>query len=249
MIAMRKPDWTIADGTLSALKWFAILMMLVDHINLYVLYPKDMHQIELYILGRLAAPIFAVLVGYNLARPDSETTTQLGRTKRMMGWLLCFGVISYPIDLYVGPFKTWEPNILFTFLAGAATVYLIARVRASGGSRWKAGFKYFGIALFFILLGPLGEYGYSVSGTVVIVYLLRTAQSRLGRWVLFFMLLGSFSSFTVENQTIAALLALLPLGLALFMDIKRNLKGPRQFFYWFYPAHQLVLSAVSMLIA
>lgn len=248
-ITFRKPDWTIADGTLSVLKWFAILMMVLDHFNLYFLYPRELHQQELYILGRMAAPLFAVLVGYNLARPSADSSTQEARAKRMMLWLLGFGLLSYPIDIFVAPFKTLEPNILFSFLIAVVTVFFIMKIRSREDSPvWLDSVKYLGVFTMFALLGGIPEYGFSVTGTTVLVYLLASARSNTVKWFLLLPLLGSLHSFAVENESYGAMLAVLPLGLALFIDVSRNLKGPRQFFYWFYPGHQLLLSAASLLI-
>lgn len=249
-IALRRPDWTIADGTLSVLKWFAILMMLLDHFNLYYLFPRELHKQELYILGRIAAPLFAILVGYNLARPDSGTSTKEARAKRMMAWLLGFGLLSYPVDIFVAPFKTLEPNILFGFLHAVVTVFFIMKIRSKADSAaWLKVLKYTGVFAFFIVLGSIPEYGFSVTGTTVLAYLLASARSNTAKWLLLLPLLGSLHTFAFENQSYGAMLALFPLGLAMIIDVKRNLKGPRQFFYWFYPAHQLLLSAASMLIA
>ena len=59
----------LSPQAISAIKWLALLLMLVDHTNKYVL--AESHP-WMYAMGRSCAPLFAVVLGYNLA-------SQIGR--------------------------------------------------------------------------------------------------------------------------------------------------------------------------
>lgn len=49
----------IADGTLEVLKWLALLMMALDHINKYLL---DESSTTLFALGRMVMPLFSFVL-------------------------------------------------------------------------------------------------------------------------------------------------------------------------------------------
>lgn len=58
-----------SPGALESLKWLALGLMVIDHLNAYLWawrYPP------LYALGRLTFPLFAFVLAYNLARPGNE---------------------------------------------------------------------------------------------------------------------------------------------------------------------------------
>ena len=57
-----------SDGTVEALKWLALILMTVDHINKYLFNATLPMALE---LGRLCLPIFVILLAFNLARPDA----------------------------------------------------------------------------------------------------------------------------------------------------------------------------------
>lgn len=58
--------WTMADGSLAAIKWTALVLMVFDHVNKY-LYAEKLPVI--FQLGRIVMPMFGFVLAYNLARP------------------------------------------------------------------------------------------------------------------------------------------------------------------------------------
>jgi len=59
------PD-KISNGALEGLKYLALLFMIGDHVNKYLF---NATLPGLFELGRLAMPLFGIVMAYNLARP------------------------------------------------------------------------------------------------------------------------------------------------------------------------------------
>lgn len=117
------PRLVLADGTVEALKWLALIIMTGDHVNKY-LFNETLPV--LFELGRLALPTFVFILAYNLARPGQ---LERGTYTRAMTRLAVFGALaSVPFialgNLYAG---WWPLNVLFTLLTLSATLYLVER--------------------------------------------------------------------------------------------------------------------------
>ena len=123
--SQREP-WVMAEGTLQALKWGALLLMVLDHANKY-LYAERLPVI--FQVGRLVMPIFGFVLAYNLARPDALAR---GLHRRMMFRLALAGLAACPIVIILnGPLVSanpwWPLNILFTLWLVVAITFLIDR--------------------------------------------------------------------------------------------------------------------------
>ena len=108
---------TLSSSQQEALKWLAILSMLIDHLNQITFMG---HLSALSYFGRLAFPLFAFLIAYNLVRRDVAA-------RRYVSPLLIFGLLSQPI--YVWAFERSELNIFFTLLLGVLYVLLVQWLR------------------------------------------------------------------------------------------------------------------------
>jgi hypothetical protein len=119
-----------ADGTLEGLKWLALLLMTGDHVNKYLF---NGTLPVLYEAGRLAMPIFVLVLACNLARPMALADGAYGRTARR---LFLFGLLATPPFVALGGLLYgWYPlNILFTLLL--ITLTTAACERAAAGQRW-----------------------------------------------------------------------------------------------------------------
>jgi hypothetical protein len=96
----------LSNAQQEALKWLAIVTMTIDHIN-KILFQYDYPA--LLWIGRLAFPLFAFLIAYNLVVREVKPTRYL--------WpLLLFAVASQPILMWVT--KESTGNILFTLYLG-----------------------------------------------------------------------------------------------------------------------------------
>ena len=67
----------IAGCTLEALKWMALILMTVDHVNKYLLHDS---MPALFQAGRISMPLFVFVLAYNAARPDFFTSGAATRT-------------------------------------------------------------------------------------------------------------------------------------------------------------------------
>lgn len=118
---MRLPRLVVADGSVEALKWLALLLMTGDHVNKYLF---NGTVPLLFNAGRLALPIFCFVLAYNLARPD---TLQRGVYRRTLKRLALFGLAATPAFLALGGLWAgwWPLNVMFTLLAATAVLFLI----------------------------------------------------------------------------------------------------------------------------
>ena len=125
--------WAMADGSLEAIKWAALVLMVFDHVNKY-LYAEKLPVI--FQLGRIVMPMFGFVLAYNLARPDALARGVHGR---MMYRLTLMGLAASPMCIILnGMFVTasawWPLNILFMLLLVVSLTYLIDR----GGAKCYA---------------------------------------------------------------------------------------------------------------
>ena len=82
--------FTLAAGSREALKWAAAILMVLDHVNAHLLGAS--HPV-LYALGRLAFPLFAVVLAPNLATADRAAL------RRVLGRLGVFGLAAQPFTM------------------------------------------------------------------------------------------------------------------------------------------------------
>lgn len=117
MIAVARgwPRIRFASGTLEALKWLAFAAMCVAHCD-DVIYGGKLGLSST--VGRLAFPIFAVVLGYNLARPGID----LGKMAHRLALVAVLATPAYLVT--VGDGYVWPLNVLFTFLAVVAVVWV-----------------------------------------------------------------------------------------------------------------------------
>jgi hypothetical protein len=125
---MQLPRVEVSDGTLEALKWLALLLMVADHTNKYLLHDAS-HT--LFNAGRIAMPLFVFVLAYNLARPDAY---KRGAHSRTMKRLVLFGLLATPPFIALGGlFAEWWPlNILFALLSLMAIFYFLEQQTISG---------------------------------------------------------------------------------------------------------------------
>ena len=118
---MQLPRVVVSDGTIEALKWLALLLMVADHTNKYLLHDAS-HT--LFNAGRIAMPLFVFVLAYNLARPDAYKRGAHGRTMKR---LALFGLLATPPFIALGGLLAgwWPLNILFALLSLTAIIYCL----------------------------------------------------------------------------------------------------------------------------
>jgi len=204
-----------ADGTLEALKWLALALMVLDHVNTFLF---ERRLPGAYQAGRLVFPLFAFVLGCNLARPGAF---ERGLHVRVMARLALFALLATPAHwALVG--RWWPANILVTLLAATATVYGLQR-------RDLAGVGLAGAA--FLAGGLVGDY--FVPGVAMCTAAWHCARRprapRLALWV------AATASLWIVNFNFWALAAL-PIA---WIAARADLRVPRLrwVFYAFYPLH------------
>lgn len=213
--------FTIAEGSLEALKWLALVVMTADHVNAYF-FNWEIHA--LFDVGRLALPTFGFVFAYNLARPSMD----FDRLARIIKRLVLFGVLATPAYIYRHGY--WPFNVLFTLATFASLVYCM-----------KKGNQLYVLAaiLIFAFGGLFVEFWWFGLGYCLAAWHF-CRRPTFGRGVLVVMTCATLS---IINQSQYALLALLLIAGAAHIDLK--VKRQKELFYWFYPAHLTALAIAS----
>ena len=218
---MRK--WRILGVTASriaeALKWLALALMVLDHVNQYLCHSA---LPWVFPIARLSFPLFGFVLAYNLARPD---TISNGAAVRLMKRLATFALIAaIPHTILDG--RLFPLNILATLLVATGTVYLFEQ---GGLKRWHG-------ILVFVAGGCIVEGNWFAVAVCVTAY--RYCQSptvlRLSLLIASLAVLGLFIN---ANQWALAVLPVILIAPYVGISLKRQ----RHLFYWFYPAHLAVI--------
>lgn len=223
------PALALSSGTLEALKWLALLLMTLDHVNKHLLHASVP---ELFAAGRLALPLFGFVLGYNLARPGALASGGYSRTARR---LTIFGsVATIPFVALGGLGWGWWPlNIMATLLIATVCAWLI---EAGGPARLVAA------AAVFIVGGALVEFWWPG----VAVCLLAWAYCRRPRFFTLALWIGALASLYVINRNLWSLAAL-PIIYAA-AQVKFDMPRGRLGYYVYYPAHLAVLWGLSQVL-
>jgi hypothetical protein len=222
--------WAMADGSLEAIKWTALVLMVFDHVNKYI-YAEKLPGV--FPIGRIVMPMFGFVLAYNLARPGALARGVHGR---MLFRLTPAGLAASPMfiilnGMYVTANAWWPLNILFMLLLVVLLTYLIDR----------GGLKNCALAIvLFIVGGALVEYLWMGVLCCLGAWLFCRDASR-SRLLLWF--LGTLS-LAVINGNAWALVAI-PIVL---VAGRLSFRLPRLTwaFYTFYPAHLLILLGVRL---
>nr|WP_313215530.1 TraX family protein [Stenotrophomonas geniculata] len=111
-------NFTLRSGARELLKWIALLVMTGDHVAKVVFggYVPVVSE-----LGRIAFPLFALVMACNLAQPGADLRKSMRR-------LALWGLIAQPLHAFA--FGSWLPlNILLTFTFAAVAVHALANNR------------------------------------------------------------------------------------------------------------------------
>lgn len=232
-------DGQISDGSIEAIKWVAILFMTIDHINSNLIYTTTgQFYPVLFNIGRIAFPLFALVLAYNLARPRSaqdEKKAIIGVLNR----LLLFGVVSL-VPYYLATDGLILPlNIMFTLAVATAIIYVIhlGTERKRRISRYAI---YFLAHSLFVITAPFVDYSLYGVSLIVMAWLFFRYTSVIA---LVLMCVLTFCLYAI-NETHWALLALPIFGVSYFV----NMKVPRinqRVYYIYYPAHLAIIAGLA----
>jgi hypothetical protein len=219
---LQLPRAVVSDGTLEALKWLALLLMVADHINKYLLHDAS-HT--LFNAGRIAMPLFVFVLSYNLARPDAY---KHGVHRRTMKRLALFGLLATPPFIALGSLLAgwWPLNILFALLSLTAIIYFLEQQTISG---------YHIACAVFIVGGSSVEFWWpALALGIALWWYCKTPQ--LTPLIIAVVALLSLRIINGNYWALTAL-PLLITSTAVTIPVPRN----KWLFYYFYPAHLALL--------
>lgn len=231
------------DSVLDLVKWLALITMVVDHLR-YVLPSSD----GLYLIGRFAFPFFCLAIAMNVARsrPAGPALVSL----RYVGLLLAFSVLSeWPYRLLVPDTQTL--NVMPTLALGA----LLA------GAVHRPGKRNACVGACAIVVAGLGHEWlmYGLSGVLLPSAFLIALRSPLYGWVLpsVCCLAANLGPEITSGAAAGELFFLGVLGACfvaplagqtlVILQPRLSVVPVKKWAYIFYPAHFLILAAVSQL--
>lgn len=226
----------MTSGGREAVKWLAVVLMTGDHVAkvLFGGYVPVASE-----LGRVAFPLFSLVMAYNLAQPGAD----VGKSVRR---LLVWGMVAQPVHAIV--FGYWLPlNVLLTFALAASAVWCVQR------RRWV-------LLLLSVLPAPVFV-DYQWAGVVLVLAAWHWFRSRrdlrqAGASIngLYFETLRDWRDFPLVMVLPWCMLcayngngwALLAAPVFLLADLPWNVPRTRWAFYGYYVGHLALLGAVQL---
>ena len=218
------PRLAISDGTIEGIKWLALILMVLDHVNEYLLHGAVP---ALFAAGRLAMPLFASVLAFNLARPGVLAGGVGFRVLKRLA--LASAIAAVPRVALGGLAWGWWPFNIMAMLA--VTVGVIHLVELGGKVRFALA------VLLFVVGGAFVEFWWAgvAIGLAAWRYCRRPSWSALLVWT------AALASLFVINRNWWALAALPLIFAAPHVRLAVPRLRLRWFFYAFYPAHLAIL--------
>lgn len=251
MIPKNSPDSLVTNPVTKGLNAFdikciAMLAMTADHVA-WAFLDDDTYLAEsLHFIGRLVAPLMAyfLVVGYH---HSSDVKAYAGR-------LLFFALISQvPYWLFGHSIEQvlvgasfdglWRGNVLFTLLVALIGLMIYH-------SRWDGFAKFFGIMALYPV-AQMSDYGFAlVVMALLFAHFYQDKKTLLIAYVLgcpvFYVLTYGFQATAGLGFMHFGVLLTVPL-IYYFNGKKGSSFGGRYLFYWFYPAHLMIIAVLAWL--
>lgn len=227
--AVLDQPWSVesSTGALEALKWVALLAMVADHVNRFWLHGS---VLPLQVIGRLAFPLFAFVLGCNLARREPPEVA------RLVGRLLIAGLLAQPFFMLLTR-SAWHLNVLFTFA--------VAAVLVAGWSRAHSRRERVALGVVALAGGIFVEFNWYGLALVVAAHQACRRQTRGAALALLAALLALTLWLVPASGPVAwAGLGACPAVLLVRRWTRARRRRPGVF-YVFYPLHLALLAAVQ----
>lgn len=236
--------------TSMVLHFMAMAFMLLDHMWATVIPGNEwMNSV-----GRLAFPIFAFMI--------VEGYFHTKNLKKYITRLLLFALISeIPFNLMLGSSVTYyvHQNVLWTFLIGVLLMTLNEKAKQSGKVINQLLALAASLVIGFVVgLGAMVDYYHAGIFTILVFYFFRERKwwCRLCQFLLLFYLnVEVLGGYEYEIEIMGSSIFVVQQGFALFALIPiwlyKGKQGPynrflKNLYYWFYPAHMLILALIKM---
>lgn len=256
------PETARSDGThvevwTNTAQWLAMLAMLIDHAVKFMPGTPSEAMILSSTVGRLAFPLFAVLIAYNVLYRTRDAGQMIQR-------LLVLALLSQlPFWLMLGHGFILYLNAIFTLLGGA--LFLAAMTSFSGNRLQAKVFFTIGV-IFLILAGPFVDYQRTgiltvpVIGCILFYYHGLMDAGEKGMWkpaallILSWVALLVVSAMNPQPQMVWAAPAVV--AAVLLIDTVARLFDSARFkpirvyppvWRLFYPVHMLIIGVASYL--
>ncbi|HDI3023660.1 MULTISPECIES: conjugal transfer pilus acetylase TraX [Cronobacter] len=220
-----------SPGQRDIIKTVALVLMVLDHANRIL----HLDQTWMFLAGRGAFPLFALVWGMNLSR---HAHIRQSAINRLWGW----GIIAQ-FAYYLAGFPWYEGNILFAF-AVAAQVLTWCETR----SLWCSA----GTMLLLAVWLPFSGTSYGIAGLLMLAvsYRLHGAEDRTERLALVTCLLAVIPALNLATSDAAAVAGLvmtvLTVGLVSCAGKSLPRCWPGDFFPTFYACHLVVLGVLAL---
>jgi hypothetical protein len=224
------PRIELSDGAVEAMKWLGLILMTADHAQKYGLMPTVP---GVYEAGRVAFPLFGIVLAYNLARVQSRDPTVYAQ---VLTRLLCCGTIASIPFIALGGlgFGWWPLNCMFTLAVAVGIMYVIESRRPF----WKIK-----VTSVFLLGGALVEFWWP--GVALCVgawlYMKHPTGGALLLW-----LAGTAGLTLINGNAWACASFVVLVGMASLVTIE--IPRASRWFYLYYPAHLAVLLVLGFRI-
>lgn len=223
---------TISEGSLQALKWLALCLMVLDHVNTYLL---DGAHRWAYEAGRMCLPLFALVLAYNLARPTSNAE----HYKRMIGRMMLAGIAATPALAWLHNGSAHQLNVMFSLAICTGAIWAIEK----GGAT-----ALFGLLTSLLLAIPC-EGGVPLLLIVIGFWMTFARRSSFSfSFLSRIALMSGFGMLAMVNESVVTILPILLLPLWSFIPEITAIPRYKHLFYIFYPAHLYALLGIFLML-
>jgi TraX protein len=224
------PRIELSDGAVEAMKWLGLILMTADHAQKYGLMPTVP---GVYEAGRVAFPLFGIVLAYNLARAKSHDHAVYVRVLTRL--LVCGAIASIPFIALGGlGFGWWPLNCMGTLAVAVCIMYLIEVRRPF----WKTS-----AASVFLLGGTLVEFWWPGVALCVGAWWYCKHPTG-GALLLWFAGTAGLTVINGNGWACASFAVLAVMAYGVTIEIPRA----SRWFYLYYPAHLAVLLVLGFRI-
>lgn len=223
MQTLTLPRIALSDGAVEAMKWLGLMLMTADHAQKYGM----IHAIPgVYEAGRVAFPLFGIVLALNLARVQCHHRDMYLRVLTRL--LICGELASIPIIALGGlGFGWWPLNIMGTLAVAVCIISLIESRRPF----WKIK-----AAAVFLLGGALVEFWWPGVALCVGAWLY-CKQPTGGAFLLW--IAGTAGLTLINGNGWAGASFVVLVGMASLVTIE--IPRASRWFYLYYPAHLAII--------